>query len=433
MNRLLPFLPFLRWRGQWRDPETIKADLLAGLTGAVVVLPQAVAYATLAGMPIQYGLYAAMLPCFVAALFGSSRQMVTGPANAISLTTAYLISPLAQPFTDAYVELVLTLCLLVGLLQLLLGLARFGSWIDKVPHSVVVGFTAGVALLIINSQLPVLTGIEVGRGASIPTTLHAVATQLGSIDWVAAGLGLLTLLVIVAWSPWNRRVPSMLVGVVVGSLVAWLLESRWPAEVAVAMVPPLPSALPAFRVPALDVETMRALFSATLVMTLLGLTEASAIARSLALRSHDKVDGNQEFIGQGLANIAGSFFSSYPSSGSFNRSGVNIASGARTPLAAASAAVWLVAILALVKPLAAYLAMPVIAGLLLVVAWRLIDFAGIRHIWGHSWGRDWGERAILLVTGIATLAISLEWAILLGLLTAFLVSRSQPDPQQGRP
>jgi SulP family sulfate permease len=423
------FLPFLRWRSQWRDPETLRADLLAGLTGAVVVLPQAVAYATLAGMPIQYGLYAAMVPCFVAAMFGSSRLMVTGPANAISLTTAYLISPLAVPFTDAYVELVLALCLLVGLLQLLLGLVRFGTWIDKVPHSVVVGFTAGVALLIINSQLPVLTGIDIPRGASIPATLHAIATRAGSIDWLAAGLGLFTLLVIVAWGPWNRRVPSMLVGVVAGSLVAWLLESRWPAQVSVAMVPPLPSALPMFQVPSLDIATMRALFSATLVMTLLGLTEASAIARSLALRSREKVDGNQEFIGQGLANIAGSFFSSYPSSGSFNRSGVNIASGARTPLAAASAAVWLVAILALVKPLASYLAMPVIAGLLLVVAWRLIDFGGMRHIWGRSWREDWGERAILLVTGIATLAISLEWAILLGLLTAFLVSRSGPAGQ----
>ena len=110
MNR---FLPFLRWQTQWRDPETIRADLFAGLTGAVVVLPQAVAYATLAGMPIQYGLYAAMVPCFVAALFGSSRQMVTGPANAISLTTAYLISPLAQPFTDAYVELVVVMMVVI--------------------------------------------------------------------------------------------------------------------------------------------------------------------------------------------------------------------------------------------------------------------------------------------------------------------------------
>ena len=195
------------------------------------------------------------------------------------------------------------------------------------------------------------------------------------------------------------------------------------SEAAVQLVPPLPSALPQPSIPALSLDTVRMLFSATLVMTLLGLTEASAIARSLALRSKERVDGNQEFIGQGLANIVGSFFSSYPSSGSFNRSGVNIASGARTPLAAASAAVWLVAILALVRPLAGYLALTVIAGLLLVVAWRLIDFPGIRHLWGRSWRTDWGERSVLMVTGIATVAISLEWAILLGLLTAYLAAR----------
>ncbi|MBA3477048.1 MAG: SulP family inorganic anion transporter [Lautropia sp.] len=430
MNR---FLPFLRWRSQWRDPQTIRADLMAGLTGAVVVLPQAIAYATLAGMPIQYGLYAAMVPCFVAALFGSSRLMVTGPANAISLTTAFLISPLAEPFSRAYVDLVLVLCLLVGLLQLLLGLIRFGRWIDKVPHSVVVGFTAGVALLIINSQIPVLTGISAPRGASILSTLLALLEQARAIDWISVGLGILTLLVIVAWGPWNRRVPAMLVGVILGSFAAWLLQTMWPAQAVVQMVPPLPSALPAFQVPALTVDSMRALFSATLVMTLLGLTEASAIAKSLALRAGERVDGNQEFIGQGLANIAGSFFSAYPTSGSFNRSGVNIASGARTPLAAASAAIWLVAILTLVKPLAGFLALPVIAGLLLVVAWRLIDFDGIRHIWGSSWRADWGERAILTVTGVATVAISLEWAILLGLLTAYLVSRSRsPDPEESK-
>jgi SulP family sulfate permease len=417
------FFPFLRWRNQWRNPAIVGADLMAGLTGAVVVLPQAVAYATLAGMPAQYGLYAAMVPCLVAALFGSSRLMVTGPANAISLTTAYLISPLAEPFSAPYVDLVLVLCFLVGLLQLLLGIARLGRWIDKVPHSVVVGFTAGVALLIINSQIPVLTGITVPRGASILATLVELVRQTGAIHWFSVGLGLLTLLVIVAWGPWNRWVPSMLVGVVIGSFVAWLAHRWWPALGAVPLVPPLPSALPAFQVPGLSVENLRALFSATLVMTLLGLTEASAIARSLALRGGEQIDGNQEFIGQGLANIAGSFFSAYPSSGSFNRSGVNIASGARTPLAAASAALWLVAILALIKPLAGYLALPVIAGLLLVVAWRLIDFAGIRHLWGRSWRSDWGERSILLVTGIATIAVSLEWAILMGLLTAFLVSR----------
>jgi len=149
-------LPFMRWVPEWRQPGTVRADLLAGLTGAVVVLPQAMAFATLAGLPPQYGLYAAMLPCIVAALFGSSRLMVTGPANAISLTTMALIAPLAAVGSPDYVRLVLTLTFLVGAMQLLLGLARVGAVVDKVPHSVIVGFTAGAAVLIVNSQLGTL-------------------------------------------------------------------------------------------------------------------------------------------------------------------------------------------------------------------------------------------------------------------------------------
>ncbi|MGE0803374.1 MAG: SulP family inorganic anion transporter [Lautropia sp.] len=422
MSRLDALLPILRWRAEWRQPGAIRADLLAGLTGAVVVLPQGVAFATLAGMPPQYGLYAAMVPCIVAALFGSSRVMVTGPANAISLTTAQLITPLAAPFGAAYVGLVLALSFLVGVMQLLLGLGRVGRWIDKVPHSVIVGFTTGVALLIINAQLPVLTGVEVPRGASIPATLAAIWRAGAAIDWLAVGLGAFTVAVIIGWERINRTIPAMLIGVVAGSLLAWAITRGWPAAGAIATVPPLPSALPAFAVPPLSLDHVRALFAATLVMTLLALTEASAISRSLALRRGETVDGNQEFIGQGLANIAGSFFSSYPASGSFNRSGVNLASGARTPLSAISAAVWLVLILVLVKPLATYLALPVIAGLLLVVAWRLIDFADLRKLWAGP-GGDRGERVTLVVTGIATIAISLEWAILLGLVTAFLVGR----------
>ena len=163
-----PRLPFLRWRDDWREPGTLRADLLAGLTGAVVVLPQGVAFATLAGMPPQYGLYAAMVPCIVAALFGSSRLMVTGPANAISLTTMALIAPLAAVGSPQYVTLVLTLSFLVGALQLLLGLARAGSLVDKVPHSVVVGFTAGAAVLIANSQLGPLLGLALPRGLPCP-------------------------------------------------------------------------------------------------------------------------------------------------------------------------------------------------------------------------------------------------------------------------
>ena len=164
---LARFLPFLLWWPLLRNPGVLRADVLAGITGAIVVLPQGIAFATLAGMPPQYGLYAAMLPCLVAALFGSSRVMMTGPANAIALTTGVLMAPIALAGSDDYVKLVVTLSFLVGVLQILLGLARAGRLIEKVPHSVIVGFTCGAAVLIVSAQLPVLTGVSLKGTPSV--------------------------------------------------------------------------------------------------------------------------------------------------------------------------------------------------------------------------------------------------------------------------
>ena len=169
-------LPFSKWLPEYKNPGIVRADVLAGLTGAIVVMPQGIAFALLAGMPPQYGLYAAMVPCLIAALFGSSRLMVTGPANAISLTTMALIAPLALPESNTYVSYVLTLSFLVGIIQLVLGFSKAGNWVEKVPHSVIVGFTAGAAILIINSQLGTLLGISIPKGKGVLETLSAVVT-----------------------------------------------------------------------------------------------------------------------------------------------------------------------------------------------------------------------------------------------------------------
>jgi len=414
-------LPFSKWLPEYRTPGVIRADIFAGLTGAIVVLPQGIAFALLAGMPPHYGLYAAMIPCLIAALFGSSRLMVTGPANAISLTTMALIAPLALPESDQYVGYVLTLSFLVGVLQLLLGFAKAGKWVEMIPHSVIVGFTVGAAILIINSQIGTLLGISIPRGKNVADTISAAFSGLMSGQWQISAplLVLFTLIAIRLWRPLNRFVPAMLVAVILGSIAAVLLEIYMPASGVFKRVQEIPGAFPPISSPDLSGETLQKLFSAALIMTLLASTEAMAIARAIALKTKDQFNANQEFIGQGLANVCGSFFSAYPASGSFNRTGVNLASGGKTPLSAICAAVFLFILLAFVSPLAKHIPYVVIAALLLVVAWNLIDIKQIRHEF-HMGAQEWIP---MLITGIGTITIPLEWAILSGIVSSIIIKR----------
>ena len=411
------FLPFLIWWPLLRDKRILRADILAGLTGAIVVLPQGVAFATLAGMPPAYGLYSAMIPCIIAALFGSSRVMVTGPANAISLTVLAIMAPLAQPESARYVQLVITLAFMVGVWQLLLSLARAGKLINYVSHTVIVGFTAGAAVLIVNSQIRNFFGIDITRGASVLQTLIELAGNIGQVQIVTVVVGGLTLLAALLWRPLNRIVPAMLIAVVVGSLVA--VFARWvDPTLTIKTVDALPGALPPLSMPDLSLDTLKLLLIPSIAMTLLALAEAVSIAQALAKRGNVALDGNQEFLGQGLANVIGSFFSSYPVSGSFNRSGVNVASGAVTPFSAIMASFFLVAILFFVAPLAQFLPLAAVAAILFLVAWNLIDRREIRYLLSDKF-----ERITLLATFVAALVIPLEWAILLGVAVSLVVKR----------
>lgn len=416
-GQLARYFPFLVWWPLLRDRAVLRNDTLAGLTGAIVVLPQGVAFATLAGMPPAYGLYSAMVPCIIAALFGSSRVMVTGPANAISLTVLAVMAPLAQPESARYVQLVITLAFMVGVWQLLLALARAGKLINFVSHTVIVGFTAGAAVLIVNSQIRNFFGVDITRGASVAQTIIELAANLAQVQMLAFAVGSLTLLAAVLWQPLNRAVPAMLIAVVVGSLVAAF--ARWlDPTLTIRTVDALPGALPPLSMPDVSLDTLKMLLIPSIAMTLLALAEAVSIAQALAKRRHEALDGNQEFFGQGLANVIGSFFSSYPASGSFNRSGVNVAAGACTPFSAIMASLFLVSILYFVAPLAKFLPLAAVAAILFLVAWNLIDRREIRYLLSDKF-----ERITLVATFTATLVIPLEWAILLGVAVSLAVKR----------
>ena len=405
---------------QWKhlvDRQSTRADLTAGITGALIVLPQGVAFATIAGMPPEYGLYAAMLPAIVAALFGSSWHLVSGPTTAISIAVFAAMSPLAVPGSPEFISMVLTLTFLVGVFQLILGLARMGVLVNFISHTVVIGFTAGAALLIAASQVKNFFGIDIARGAPFHVVIERFIEQFGNINPYVTFVGAITLAAGILAKRYIPKLPYMIVAMVIGSVVAYLLNRGIGVETTlIKTVGALPAQLPPLSLPDFSYDAIQKVLFPALVVTMLALTEAVSISRAIAVKSEQRIDGNQEFIGQGLSNLVGSFFSSYASCGSFNRSGVNYAAGAKTPMATVYASLFLVLVLLLVAPLASYLPTAAMAGILFLVAWGLIDFHHISSIGKTSRS----ETVVLWVTLLGTL-VDLEKGIFFGILLSLAI------------
>ena len=430
--------PFLQW---WPrvTRETIPHDALAGLTGAIVALPQGVAFATIAGMPPEYGLYTGMVPAIIAALFGSSWLLVSGPTTAASVVLYSALSAHAQPGTPEYVQLALTLTMMVGLVQLIMGMARLGALVNFISHSVVVGFTAGAALLIASSQLKHLLGLQLERTGHFHETIHAIATNISGAHLPTLVIGCLTLVAGVACKRLCPKFPFMIASMLIGSVAALILQKALgPESIRIATVGALPATLPPLSAPQFTLDNFRMLAPAALATTLFALTEAVSIARSLADRTGQSLDGNQEFSGQGLSNIIGCFFSGYVATGSFNRSGLNFQAGAKTPMAAILGGGILIVLGLLVAPLTAYLPNAVMASILLLVAWSLFDLPHIKKIYKTSFT----EAVIMTVTFVGTLVLALEFAILLGIMLSLVIYLNRtshpniltrvPDPHANR-
>jgi len=363
------------------NKEVLRNDFLAGLTGAVVVLPQGVAFATIAGMPPEYGLYAGMVPAMIAALFGSSWHLVSGPTTAASIVLFSALSALAAPGSPEYVSLALTLTFMVGLIELTLGFARMGALVNFISHSVITGFTAGAAILIASKQLKNFFGVPIERGGHLNDILVQFWHQIPNINGYILLVSACTLLSGIIIKRFWPKLPYLIIAMIFGSVVGVWLNQRYGIDVTqITTVGALPQSLPPLSSPDFSLETIKQLATPALAVTLLALTEAVSIGRSLGARSGQRIDGNQEFIGQGLSNVFGSFFSGYVATGSFNRSGLNYQAGAKTPLAAMFAGLLLIIIVLLVAPYAAYLPNAAMAGILFLVAWGLIDFHEIGHI-----------------------------------------------------
>ncbi|MEP0074092.1 MAG: SulP family inorganic anion transporter [Marinomonas sp.] len=414
--------PFLRWRKSV-NKSSIKADCIAGLTGAFLVIPQGIAYAMIAGLPAEFGLYAAVFSAVIASFFGSSMHMVSGPTAALSIVSAIIIENALGASQLPYLSLMFLLTFLVGAFQLAFAFLRFGFLVNFISHAVVQGFTAGAALLIAVSQLGNFLGLPKVGGSSFIEYLQLVFKYWESINTPSLIIGLVTIFSAVLLKYWLKSIPYLLGSMLIGACVCLFLFD--PAQDQIDMIKALPKGFPSFVVPDFDLDTVFRLSSGALSIAILGLIEAVAIARSIAMRSKQVINGNQEFYGQGLSNCVGAFFQCYPSSGSFTRSGGNYDAGAKTPFAILFSAFIVLGVLLFLPDITQYIPVSVMAGSILVIAWNLFDVSGfIKQMKAPR-----PDAIPFVLTFLSTLFLPLESAIYVGIvasLTFYLAKTANP-------
>ena len=413
MSFLQRVFPFLSQLADY-DRDQLRGDLSAGLTVGVMLIPQGMAYALIAGLPPIYGLYAALAPLVVYALFGTSRQLAVGPVAMVSILVAAAVGPLAGGDAALYIQLALLLSLMVGLLQFGLGLARFGFLVNFLSHPVLSGFTSAAAFIIGFSQLKHLLGIDLPRSNFIHEILWAAVTHLGSVHGPTLALGLASIALLLALRWWRPSLPGALVAVAGATLSTWAFGLH---EVGVAIVGGVPSGLPAPSMPPLDWGYAQELAPSALAIGLVGFMESIAVAKVYAGRHRYEVDANQELIGLGLANVAGAFFSAYPTTGGLSRTAVNDAAGARTTLAAIVSAGIIGLTLLFLTPLFYFLPKAVLAAIVMVAVAGLVDWEEARYLWRVD-RRDFG---LMALTFLATLTLGIEQGILIGVIVSLIV------------
>ncbi|MBJ6611107.1 MAG: SulP family inorganic anion transporter [Candidatus Thiothrix moscowensis] len=425
------FTPYKGWIGELKNPEVLKADAMAGLTVALVLIPQSMAYAQLAGLPAYIGLYAAFLPVMIAALFGSSRQLGTGPVAVVSLMSAAAMQPFAAQGVPVETIIIYSalLALMIGVFQLSLGLLRMGVLVDFLSHPVVVGFTNAGALIIATSQVPKLFGLEVKADQFEHSYEFWWATLISLPDTklTTLSIGAFALLTLIVLKKYAPRLPGVLITVAVTTLLSWVVDYK---GLGGSVIGTIPEGLPSFSLPVVEMsfQTFSSLAMTAAVIGLIGFVEAISIAKAMASQTRQRLSANQELVGQGLANIASGVFSGYAVSGSFSRSAVNFAAGAMTGFSSVVTGALVALTLLFLTPLLYHLPQATLAAVIIMAVVNLIKIAPIKH----AWKVEPHDGIVAVVTFVATLAFAphLDKGILLGVVLSlglFLYRTMSPN------
>ena len=385
------------------DRSTLSADLAAGLTVGAMLVPQAMAYALLAGLPPEVGLYASTVPLVLYAILGTSRQLAVGPVAIVSLLTATALGGVADEGTAGYVAAAGVLALLVGVIHIVLGIGRLGFLVRLLSHPVLVGFTSAAALIIGFSQVKHLMGVSIERSEHFHDTVWSLVQAVDEVHGLTLAIGAAAIALMVGLKRWVPAVPGALAAVVVTTVasVAFDLESR-----GVKVVGDIPQGLPAFTTPD-DLGIVGQLLPAAFVITLVGFMESIAVGKVYARRNHYELDSNRELIGLGVANVGSGLFGGYPVTGGFSRTAVNAEAGAKTKTAAVITAAVIILVIVALTPLFAELPSATLGAIVVVAVAKLFDLAEIRHIKALKTA----DFVTLVVAFLATLALGVELGI----------------------
>ncbi len=405
-------IPFLSWMRTYTLQKGT-ADLVAGLTVAVVLVPQAMAYAMLAGLPPVYGLYAGLVSAGVAALFGSSTQLSTGPVAIVSFLVLTSLAPLATPESSAYIALAMTLALLVGLIQFSMGMFRLGFIMNFVSHSVIVGFSSAAAIIIASTQVPSLLGIKIGQHEFVFETFIDIAQHIPDTNMATLAVGIVSLVAILFMKRIHKAFPSALVAVVVSILASLYFQFE---QMGISVVGTVPSGVPFPVIPELSFGGVAELFGIALIISIIGFMEAFAIAKALAAKQKEKINVNQELVGQGLANICAGCFKGYPVSGSFSRSAVNNLAGAKTGMSSVFVSLFVLLALLFLAPYLYSLPKAVLASIVIIAVAGLVDFKKFVHLWAV----DRNDAVIAWATFGTAFLLKPDDAIFIGIIISLI-------------
>ncbi len=408
---LKSFIPILDLLPNY-NKEWLKGDIGAGLTVGVMLIPQGMAYASIAGLPAVYGLYASIVPILIYAFFGTSRQLAVGPVAMISLLTATAIGSFEGISTEQYISYAILLALMVGAIQFLLGAFRLGFLVNFLSHPVISGFTSAAALIIGLSQLKHLLGVDIPRSHHVHEIILNAIDNFNQINWIAFIIGIVGILIIIISKKVKKSLPGQLFAVVFG-ILAVSFFGLGEGNNAVNIVKDIPSSLPSFIIPSMDMGIIQLLVPMALTISLISFMESIAVAKAIQTKHRDyKVDANQELISLGLANVFGSFFQSYPTTGGFSRTAVNDQAGAKSGLASIISAVLIIITLLFLTPYFYNLPKAILASVIMVAVFGLIDCKEAIHLLKSN--RT--DFSTLIVTFLATLILGVEMGIGVGVV-----------------